>query len=121
MHRIRIDQQQDVAVLTARGELDAYGAPDLAAGLEEAARPGPFVADLSMVSFMDSTALGVLVRACKDASTRNVAARVVLPQSAARRIFEITTLDRVLPVADSLSDALRDLRGEPGDPHADPG
>ena len=121
MHRIRIDQQQDVAVLTARGELDAYGAPDLASGLEEVARPGPFVVDLSMVSFLDSTALGVVVRACKDAGTRNVGARVILPQSAARRIFEITTLDRVLPVADSLSDALRDLRGEPGDPPADPG
>jgi anti-sigma B factor antagonist len=120
VHRIRIDQQQDVAVVTARGELDAYGAPDLGSGLEEAASRGPFVADLTKVSFMDSTALGVLVRAFKDAGARGVAARVVLPQSAARRIFEITTLDRVLPVAESISDALRDLRGEPGDPVVEP-
>jgi anti-sigma B factor antagonist len=121
VHRIRIDQEQEAAVLTAQGELDAYAAPDLTSGLEEAGTPGPFVADLSRVSFMDSTALGVLVRALKDAAARGVAARVVLPRSAARRIFEITTLDRVLPVADSPSAALRELRGEPGDRVGEPG
>ena len=68
---------------------------------------------------MDSTALGVLVRACKDAASRGLEARVVLPEGAARRIFEITTLDRVLPVADSTPAALRELRGEPGDPARD--
>jgi anti-sigma B factor antagonist len=113
VHRIRIDHEQGAAVLTAQGELDAYAAPDLSSGLDEAASPGPFVADLSKVSFMDSTALGVLVRAFKDATRRGVAARVVLPVSAARRIFEITMLDRVLPVAESPSVALRELRGEP--------
>jgi anti-anti-sigma factor len=69
---------------------------------------------------MDSTALGVLVRTFKDASARGIAARVVLPQGAARRIFEITTLDRVLPVSDSPSAALRELRGDPGDPAGEP-
>jgi anti-sigma B factor antagonist len=116
VHRIRIDHEQHAAVLTAQGELDAYAAPDLSSGLDEAAGEGPFVADLSKVSFMDSTALGVLVRAFKDAAARGLDARVVLPASAARRIFEITTLDRVLPVADSPAAALRELRGEPGDP-----
>ena len=113
MHRIRIDHEQETAVLTAQGELDAYAAPDLGSGLKTAASRGPFVADLSKVSFMDSTALGVLVRVFKDAAARGIAARVVLPQSAARRIFEITTLERVLPVADSPSAALRELRGDP--------
>ena len=37
--------------------------------------------------------------------------RVVLPRSAARRIFEITTLDRVLPVSPSLKHALAELDG----------
>ena len=42
-------------------------------------------------------------------STLVTSARVVLPESSARRIFEITTLDRVLPIAPSRRDALRDL------------
>jgi anti-sigma B factor antagonist len=115
VHRIRISHEQEAAVLTAQGELDAYAAPDLSSGLDEAASSGPFVADLTRVSFMDSTALGVLVRALKDAASRGAFARVVLPQGAARRIFEITTLDRVLPLAESSSEALRELRGEAGD------
>jgi anti-anti-sigma factor len=119
VHSIRIDHEQHAAVITAQGELDAYAAPDLGSGLDEAARHGPFVADLSKVSFMDSTALGVLVRACKDASSRGLDARVVLPRGTARRIFEITTLDRVLPVAASTAAALRELRGEPADPARD--
>jgi anti-anti-sigma factor len=109
VHRISIDHEQETAVLTAQGELDAYGAPDLGSGLETAASRGPFVADLSKVSFMDSTALGVLVRVFKDAAARGIAARVVLPQSAARRIFEITTLDRVLPTSPSRAQAVEKL------------
>ena len=109
MHRIRIDHQQHAAVLTAQGELDAYAAPDLASGLDEVGTPGPFVADLSKVSFMDSTALGALVRAFKEAGARGVDARVVLPESAARRIFEITTLDRILPIAASRTQAIQQL------------
>ena len=34
---------------------------------------------------------------------------IVLPVGAARRVFEITTLDRVLPVAASLKDAVEKL------------
>lgn len=110
MHRIRIDHEPEAVVLTAEGELDAYAAPELVAGLDEAGRPGPLVADLSRVSFMDSTALGAIVRALKDSADRGVQARVVLPETTARRIFEITTLDAVLPVAPSRAEALRELR-----------
>jgi hypothetical protein len=40
--------------------------------------------------------------------------RVVLPHGSARRIFEITTLDRVLPVAPSREHALRELADSGG-------
>lgn len=110
MHRIRVDREPDADVLTAEGELDAYSAPELAARLEQAAGSGALVVDLAGVSFLDSTALGMLVRALRDAAERGVAARVVLPATGARRIFEITTLDTTLPVAASRSDAMRELR-----------
>jgi anti-sigma B factor antagonist len=110
MHRIRIEHEPGVPVLTAAGELDAYSAPDLAAGLEEAATGGAFVVDLGGVSFLDSTALGVLVRSLRDAAERGLAVRVVLPATRARRIFEITTLDGVLPVAATRAAAVEELR-----------
>ena len=116
MHGIRIDHESGVVVLTAEGELDAYNAPGLseALGAAEVRKRDLFVADLSKVSFLDSTALGLLVRTVNDVAERGGQARVVLPTTMARRIFEITTLDRVLPIAQSRADALRELQGNGG-------
>ena len=61
------------------------------------------------MSFLDSTALGVVVRELRAANERGREARIVLPRGPARRIFEITTLDRVLPVAPGLAEALAEL------------
>jgi anti-anti-sigma factor len=84
--------------------------PPLANAFTEAGAGGkPIVIDLSRVSFMDSTALGLVVRAVNEAAESGGGARVVLPETSARRIFEITTLDRVLPVASSRAEALLDL------------
>ena len=63
------------------------------------------------VSFMDSTALGVIVRGVRASSTSGRGRQVVLPAGSARRIFEITALDRVLP---DRSDARRRARSARG-------
>ena len=106
-----MDKKPPVTVVTASGELDAYVAGELTAAFETAADDGCLVADLAAVSFMDSTALGLLVRVVREVDERNGEIRVVLPRSSARRIFEITTLDRVLPVSPSLEGALAELDG----------
>ena len=110
MYRIRVDQQDgEPALLRAEGELDAFAAGDITAAFLEAGTARAVVADLSAVSFMDSTALGLIVRGVREIGERGGRARVVLPETTARRIFEITTLDRVLPVARSRADAVAAL------------
>jgi anti-anti-sigma factor len=96
-------------VLVAEGELDAYSAPELADRFAEVTRASAVVVDLAGVSFMDSTALGLLVRSLRELEEGRVATRIVLPETPARRIFEITTLDQVLPVAASRGEALAEL------------
>ncbi len=113
MHRISVDTTAAPAVVTAEGELDAYVAPDLTAAFDEIRSATTAVADLTAVSFLDSTALGVVVRAVREIGDREGRILVVLPTSAARRIFEITSLDRALPVARTLADALEELRRGP--------
>jgi anti-anti-sigma factor len=108
-HRISLDRSAAAVVVAGAGELDAFAADELAGALTEASGDDRLVVDLTFVSFMDSTVLGLLVRAVRDAERRGGAVRVVLPRSTARRIFEITTLDRVLPVADSREQALTEL------------
>jgi anti-sigma B factor antagonist len=109
MHRITVERKGKTTVVAAEGELDAYVEPDLKAAFAELRDGLQLVADLHAVSFLDSTALGLIVRAVRDVRERGGDVRVVLPRGVARRIFEITTLDRVLPVAASRADALAEL------------
>ena len=86
---------------SAGGELDAYAAPDLSQAFTSVAGEDRIVVDLETVSFLDSTALGVVVKAIREVDERRGRSVIVLPAGPARRIFEITTLDRVLAVAPS--------------------
>ena len=115
MHRVRVERVGRTAVVSASGELDAFTAPALADAFADAAAEGDdrVVIDLSAVAFMDSTALGLVVKAVNDIADRGGDVRLVLPQKSARRIFEITTLDRVLPVEGSRDDALRAIASTP--------
>src|SRR5512144_2649607 len=107
MHRIRVEPRSHAAVVVAEGEVDAFAAPDLDRTLSAAVSSGgALVVDLARVSFMDSTALGLVVRHVREASQAGMGTRVVLPHGSARRIFEITTLDRVLPGATTVESAL---------------
>jgi anti-sigma B factor antagonist len=112
VHRITVSRDTRAVVVTAAGELDAYVAPELGAALERAGGE-PLIADFSAVSFLDSTALGLLVRAVRDRGERGGETRVVLPLGTARRIFELTTLDSMLPVSASVDGALAEI-GEQG-------
>jgi len=107
MHAVVIEQRGTATIVRATGELDAFAAPEIDSAFREVRGAVSVVADLGRVSFLDSTALGLIVhgvRALDEAGTR---VRVVLPEGTARRIFEITTFDRVLPVAETREAALQ--------------
>ena len=86
-------------VVTPRGEIDIHTAPALRLTIAEAlADPAVdrLVVDLSQTTFLDSSALGVLIGALKRMREREGRLGIVEPPSSIRRIFEITALDRVL-------------------------
>jgi anti-sigma B factor antagonist len=110
MHRIRVDTTpENAAIVSAEGELDAYAAPELTACFGNVSVDRDVVVDLSAVSFLDSTALGIVVRAIRKIGERGRTVRIVLPETSARRIFEITMLDQALPLAATREDALAEL------------
>ena len=92
------------AIVTLRGELDAHDAPRLRevfAGALEAlsdASSPRLVLDLTAVEFLDSTALGTMIGALRRAREAGGELAMVLPETPARRIFEITGLDQVLAI-----------------------
>jgi len=109
VHTVVIEQKGRLDVVSASGELDAFAANDLEAALVKVGDERRILVDLQRVSFMDSTALGVLVRGVRQLEQGNARVRVVLPRGTARRIFEITTLDTVLPIVADSTAALGEL------------
>lgn len=109
MHTVVVDRAADAAIVHASGELDAFVAPELSSAFAEVEGEPRVLADLGLVSFMDSTALGLVVRAARELEAAGGRFRVVLPRGTARRIFEITGLDTALPVSDDHDSALHEL------------
>jgi anti-anti-sigma factor len=109
MSQFTVEARNGLAIVHGSGELDAFSAPELERIVENVRDAGHVVLDFERVSFLDSTILGLVVRCSREVDACGGALRVVLPASTARRIFEITTLDRVLPVADSCETAVAEL------------
>jgi anti-sigma B factor antagonist len=105
----RVERFPGGLVLGLSGELDAYHAPalrELFSELVEDTAGQVVVLDLTDVSFLDSTALGTMVGALRRVRQAGGELRVVLPETPARRIFELTSLDRVLDIRASRAEAI---------------
>jgi len=96
-------------VLEVMGEIDVATAPFLKERLQEMVLAGnaTIIVDLLGVTFLDSTALGVLVgglNACRDAGG---ALHLVVSEPRILKVFDITGLADVFPIHASVADATR--------------
>lgn len=99
----------DRTVVHVAGEIDVYTAPALReelAGLVDAGKTD-LVVDLTDVSFMDSTGLGVLVGALKRVRTTGGELRLVITQEKVLKVFRITALTQVFDIHPTLDEALQ--------------
>ncbi|HLX89245.1 MAG TPA: STAS domain-containing protein [Acidimicrobiales bacterium] len=99
---------QGVPVLTVRGEVDVSTAPELRERLLLLAERGrtTAVVDLSEVSFVDSTALGVLVSGVKRLRSAGGDLTLVVTQPHISKVFEITGLTDVFRIFPTLDQAV---------------
>ena len=91
--------------LTLRGEIDVHTAPQLRDRLAEILKQGEdrVVVHLDGVTFMDSTALGVLVGAHKAQAATGGSFELVCTKARLLRILTLTGLHKVLTVHDGTS------------------
>ncbi len=91
-------------VIVAAGEIDVATSPQLRAELLAALTPQlrTVTVDFTDVSFIDSSGLGVLVGALKRLREAgdDATLRVVHPQDAVRKVFDITGLDGLFDLRD---------------------
>lgn len=95
-------------ILAAQGELDLHTAPQFSGALLAIVEPdASVIADLTAVTFIDSTGAAVFVHALERAREVGATLAVVAPHPRVRKVFQITGLDALLPVHDSLASARR--------------
>ena len=93
--------------MAARGEIDIAAVPSFREQLRRIVDDGSssIVVDLSEVRFIDSAGLRVLVDGLTRARRRDADLRVACPSASLRRTFEISGLDKVMAVHESVEDA----------------
>ena len=103
--------EKGVTVLAPSGRLDVAGVPALKAAVTEAVSDGRprLVIDMEGVSFVDSSGLGSVVAALKQARSSKGDVRLAAPNQQVRVVLELTTLDRVFPYYATVEDALSDF------------
>ena len=81
-------------LIVARGELDIGATPRLSTvlAMAGASRGGRLVLDLAGVDFIDSTALGTILKAASELEESSTALAVVAPDGPVRRLLEVTNL-----------------------------
>jgi len=104
-----VRQEGEWTVLAVSGEIDIATAPSLREKLHSLLAEGhlQLIIDLDEVTFLDSTALGVLVGVLKRARTEGGELRVVCNQPRVRKVFEITRLDSAFDLCTSVDDAIK--------------
>jgi len=95
-------------VLAVRGEIDLFTAPELKAAIGEALESGRtlIVVDLTATTFLDSTALGVLIGAVKRLRSRDGVLTIVNTDPNISKTFEITGLDQIFTIRRTLEEAV---------------
>jgi anti-sigma B factor antagonist len=98
-------------VIAVAGEADLYSAPQLKRALDEAIEAGgkDIVVDMTETTFLDSTALSVLVDATKRLRPDGGRVALVCVDRNLVKIFRITALDRLFPLFSSRAEAVRSL------------
>ena len=118
--RLRTKQSDGTDIVEVSGELEMHAAPELRAelqrvcALENASQKPRVLIDLSQVSFIDSTGIGVLVGGLKRAREAGGALVLVCPVPRLRRVFEITGLLQALPMYQTRDEALEALEEASG-------
>lgn len=107
----RLEEEQPrpgTVLLAVFGDVDLHVADELGDRVVSAIDGGAtsLVVDLSEVTFVDSQAIGALLRGTRRLAPSEGCFRLVAPRPEIRRIFELTSLDEVFALDSTREEAL---------------
>jgi anti-anti-sigma factor len=108
---IEVDETEAYTLCRPVGELDAYTVTSFRETLGELATRSRVVIDLSEVPFMDSAGLGALIGGIRRAREHGGEVAVACSRPTLTRLLHTTGFDRIVPVTETLDDAVAALAG----------
>lgn len=103
---VSLQDEGQWVVVSVLGEIDLSTSPALREALDDAVRRGPnVVVDLTGATFLDSTGLSDLVRGREQALEKGRQFHLVVTNQRIQRVLEITGLDEVFLIHESLAAA----------------
>lgn len=122
MH-ISVEPSETHAILHLRGEFDTYYCPMLQEEVDGVVKSGVtnVVLNMRMVKFINSTALGAIIKASKALGNAGGKLAISRPSPFCKDILEKVGLDRVVPVFDSDEEAVAAVTAgsAPAEPQGD--
>jgi anti-sigma B factor antagonist len=109
---IDVTQSSGVAIVAPRGDLDMGTVPDVRRALAGLLDRGQsrLLVDLDDVSYIDSSGIGALIGAMKQARAAGGDVRLCALQDDVRPIFEITRLGQAMTIHPTRQEALASWR-----------
>ena len=107
----RVEHEQGCAIVVGSGEIDLATVAEFHRALDVAAAlSGRIVVDLEDVRFMDSSGLGVVLRARGRGRPPSIS--LVRPPNVLRKVLHLTSLGELLPVYPTRQDAIDETNRE---------
>jgi anti-anti-sigma factor len=106
--QLEVRSEDRAAVIAVSGELDLASAPELEEELQRVAANGAelVILDLRELQFIDSTGLGLLIKAHRQAESMGRKFAIVRGQSQVQRLLGLTGIEERLTLVDSPEELL---------------
>jgi anti-sigma B factor antagonist len=112
---IETDETDGYTLCRPVGELDAYTVAGFRDALSELATRNRMVIDLSEVPFMDSAGLGALIGGIRRTRENGGDVAVACSRATLTRLLHTTGFDRIVPVTETVDEAIAALTDADGD------
>ena len=110
MLEITVESTDAYTLCRPVGELDAYTVNEFREALGSLSTSARLLIDLSSVPFMDSAGLGALIGGIRRAREAGGEVAVACSRPTLTRLLHTTGFDRIVPVTETLDDAVAALR-----------
>jgi HptB-dependent secretion and biofilm anti anti-sigma factor len=96
---VRQEKRAETVILHVEGRFDFGARKEFKAAMDQASHEGvPIVLDLGQVSFVDSSALGLLVISHQNLKNKKIPFCLVNPQTYVRQVLELANIAKMISI-----------------------